>query len=207
MERLVVTTEVYRPPPVVYEFLEDFPGYANYSEYLREVRSSGSGEGRRYALTFAWWKLSYTAHSEVTALDPPRQIDWRIVSDLDAAGRWEIDPLWDHAADVPAGGDGEPPATRDRDGGGDATHESGGDGSGADPADAPASRVAFVAEFDPESVHSGMVDLPSLVSLDWVIEKVTPKIESEATRVVERAVADIEGRQRSVDLDVELIRE
>lgn len=193
MERLVVTTEVYRPPPVVYEFLEDFPGYANYSEYLREVSSSGSGEGRRYALTFAWWKLSYTAHSEVTALDPPRRIGWRIVSDLDASGRWEVDPLWDRTPDSPADGD--------------ATREDDGDGSGEDPADAPASRVAFVAEFDPESVHSGMVDLPSLVSLDWVIEKVTPKIESEATRVVERAVADIEGRERSVDLDVKLTRE
>jgi len=167
VDTLDVSTVVYLPPEEIYEFLVDFPRYANYSEYLREVQQYGDGSpGTEYELTFAWWKLSYTARSEVTELTAPERIDWRLVKDLDASGYWQIDP--------------EPE-------------------SAPDEADT-ACRVHFVVNYRPGSVGSGVIDLPRFVSLDWVIEKVTPKIRSEAERVIRRVVADLEGTDREVTL-------
>lgn len=94
MDRVEVSTIVYLPPEEIFEFLVDFPRYADYSEYLKEVRKNGTGEeGTRYDLKFAWWKLSYTAHSEVTDTAPPHRIDWELVEDVDAAGCWKVDPV------------------------------------------------------------------------------------------------------------------
>jgi hypothetical protein len=47
-----------------------------------------------------------------------------------------------------------------------------------------------------------MLDLPRFVSLDWVVGKVKPILVEEAERVVERIVADVEGRRREVELVV-----
>jgi uncharacterized membrane protein len=171
VDELVVSTEVYADPEDVYAFLLDFPQYANYSEYLREVRTleGEGGPGTRYALTFAWWKISYTAHSEVTGVEPPERIDWEITKDIDAGGCWRV---------TPAEGD-------DSD----------------DPTDDPC-EVALEVEFDPGSASSDALDLPTLVSFDWVLKKAIPLIRGEAERVVERAVRDLEGSTRDVDLDV-----
>ncbi|MGM0448308.1 MAG: SRPBCC family protein [Methanobacteriota archaeon] len=176
MDELVVSTEVYADPEDVYAFLLDFPRYANYSEYLREVRTvaGDGGPGTRYALTFAWWKISYTARSEVTGVKPPQRIDWEITKDIDAGGCWRVTP--GEAVD----GDDDAPATGD---------------------DAPCV-VALEVEFDPGSASSDALDLPRLVSFDWVLKKAIPLIRSEAERVVERAVQDLEGSTRDVDLDV-----
>lgn len=169
MDRVEVSTVVYLPPAEIYEFLEDFPRYANYSEYLREVRRDGTGEeGTRYDLTFAWWKLTYIANSEVTDTDPPRRIDWRIIEDIDAEGYWRVEP--------------EPES--------------------APPDRETASRVRLVVEFDPDSARAGALDLPKLVSIGWVISKVRPKVLEEAQRVVERIVADLEGKPRDVELTI-----
>jgi hypothetical protein len=172
MERLVVDTVVYRPVGEVFAFLREFPGYANYSEYLERVDEldAEAGEQARYALRFAWWKLTYTARSVVTEIDDEERIEWHILGDFDAGGRWLV-------------------AERDL------------------PADAPgwaetATAVRFEVEYAPETAHSGLVDLPRLVSLDWVIEKAKPLVEREARTVVERAAADLEGRSRSVELTV-----
>ncbi|WP_297889049.1 type II toxin-antitoxin system RatA family toxin [uncultured Halorubrum sp.] len=172
MDELVVSTEVYADPEDVYDFLLDFPQYANYSEYLREVRTvtGDGGPGTRYALTFAWWKISYTAHSRVTGVEPPELIDWEITKDIDAGGRWRV---------TPAATDG---------------------GDEAD-GDAPC-EVALEVEFDPGSASPDALDLPRLVSFDWVLKKAIPLIRGEAERVVERAVRDLEGSRRDVDLDV-----
>jgi len=69
VDELVVSTDVHADPEDVYAFLLDFPRYANYSKYLREEVRTLEGEGGPgtcYALTFAWWKITYTAHSRVT---------------------------------------------------------------------------------------------------------------------------------------------
>lgn len=172
MDEIVVSTVVYAPAREVYDVLVDFPGYTAYSDHLRDVTRRGDGgPGTRYALRFEWWKLTYTARSEVTDLDPPHRIDWRLVKDIDAAGRWRIDPLDAMPADAPE----------------DA---------------AVACRVFFEVEFDPGSADSSAVSLPALVSFDWVLSKVKPLAVSEAEDVVERAVADIEGRSRPIELRV-----
>ncbi|WP_129115212.1 type II toxin-antitoxin system RatA family toxin [Halegenticoccus tardaugens] len=172
MDEIAVSTVVYLPPDEVYDFLVDFPRYANYSKHLEEVRSDGDGSsGTRYALRFAWWKLTYTAHSEVTDLDPPARIDWRLVKDIHAHGRWRVEPLDEFPADAPPDADA-------------------------------ACRVHFEIEFDADTARDGALDLPPLVSFDWVIGKIKPLVLKEAERVVERIVADIEGRERDVELTV-----
>ncbi|MFB6074474.1 MAG: SRPBCC family protein, partial [Haloarculaceae archaeon] len=117
-------------------------------------------------LTFSWWKLSYTAHSAVTDVDPPRKIDWEVTRDVDARGHWRVERV-------------DPPPDREH-----------------------ASEVRLRVEFDPDSVRAGAFDLPRLVSLDWVIDRVVPLVQREAERVVERIVADLEGERREVDLEI-----
>ena len=172
MDELVVSTEVYADPEDVYEFLLDFPGYARYSKYLDDVETvrGDGGPGTRYALRFAWWKITYTAHSRVTGVEPPERIEWEITKDIDAGGRWRVTPL-------------EPD-------GGDETDVS------------PTCEVALEVEFDPGSASPDALDLPRLVSFDWVLKKAIPLIRTEAERVVQRAVRDLEGSTRDVDLDV-----
>lgn len=93
MNRVEVSTVVYLPAEEVYEFLLEFSGYASYSESLRSVRQFGDGgAGTEYELTFAWWKLQYTARSKVTETDPPSRIEWRLTKDIDADGRWLVEP-------------------------------------------------------------------------------------------------------------------
>ena len=104
MDELVVSTVVYLPAEETYDFLVDFPGYATYSEHLSDIarRRGDGGAGTRYALRFAWWKLTYTVESEVTEVEPPNRIEWRIVKNLNARGRWRVEALDDLPDDAPA---------------------------------------------------------------------------------------------------------
>lgn len=103
MDNLSARTVVYLPPEPIYEFLLDFTQYSRYAEHLVSVDADGDGgPGTRYALTFEWWKLEYTARSEVTDVDPPNRIDWRIVSTLDANGCWVVEPLSELPEDAPS---------------------------------------------------------------------------------------------------------
>ncbi|WP_135819885.1 SRPBCC family protein [Halostella litorea] len=98
MDTVELSTLIHLPPEEVYEFLVDFPRYANYSEHLREVRRHGDGSpGTEYDLEFAWWKLSYTARSRVVAAQRPERIDWELVKDIDAAGAWVVEAAADEA--------------------------------------------------------------------------------------------------------------
>jgi uncharacterized membrane protein len=170
VDTVEVSTVVYLPPTDIYEFLLDFPRYAKYSKHLDEVRRHGGdgSPGTRYDITFSWWKLSYTARSQVTDVDQPNRIDWRLIKDIDARGYWGIAPEPESAPDP----------------------------------DTPASRVRLYIEFAPESASARGIDLPSFVSLDWLIDRVKPKVKAEAERIVERIVADLEGSRRAVDLDI-----
>lgn len=172
MERLIVETVVYRPVEVVFDFLLDFPRYAQYSEYLESVEELGAGpeEQARYALTFSWWKLSYTARSAVTGTVPNERIEWRVLDDFEAGGQWVVEER-DLPADAPEWAES-------------------------------ATAVRFEAAWDPESVDSGLVDLPRLVSMEWVLDKAKPVVDREAERVVQRAAQDLEGRKREVELTV-----
>lgn len=187
MDELVVRTEVYAPKQEVYDLLEDLERYDQYSEHLRRVRrfEGDGGTGTRYALEFAWWKLTYTAHSEVTDVEPPNRIDWRITKDIDAHGQWRVE-------------------SNDGDGGEAVSEDVAGDGGEdvAEDGDEAVCEVVFEVNFDPGSANSGALDLPLMVSFDWVLSKAIPLFQTEAERIVERAVADLEGRERDVDLDV-----
>lgn len=178
VDELAVRTEVHASATEVYELLRDFEGYDQYSKYLRRVRRSrgDGGAGTRYAFEFAWWKLTYTANSEVTAVDPPHRIDWRVTKDIDAHGHWRVEPTE---------GDPQPDA-----------------GDAADVAEESTCEVEFLVRFDPGSASSSAVDLPLLVSFDWVLGKIVPLFRNEAERIVQRAVADLEGTDRPVDLEV-----
>jgi len=103
VDELVVSTVVYVPPRAAYDLLVDFPRYEAYADHLRNVvrRSGDGGAGTRYALRFAWWKLTYTVESEVTEVDPPKRIEWRVVNNLDASGRWLIEELDDLPDEAP----------------------------------------------------------------------------------------------------------
>lgn len=173
MDELVVSTDVYVAPEEAYEFLLEFPRYERYTEYLDRVsRTHGDGgPGSRYALRFSWWKLTYTARSEVTEVTPPTRIDWHVLKDIDARGAWLIEPFDELPADAPA----------------DATE---------------GCRVTLSIRFDADSADSSSVSLPPLVSFGWVLDKVKGLVAEEAERVVRRAVADLEGREREVSLTV-----
>lgn len=162
MDAIEVSTEVRVPPEEAYEFLLDFQGYANYSKHLQSVTPRGDGGAdAEYALTFTWWKLTHTVHSQVTSVDPPNEIRWALLGQFDAKGRWVVEPTDD------------------------------------------GSRVALVVTYDADSADAGLLDLPVLVSMDWVVEKAADVTVEEGERVVERVVADLEGERRPVELTVE----
>jgi uncharacterized membrane protein len=167
VERLTVSTVVYRPREEVFDFLCDFSRYADYSKHLRAVERDGDGTtGTHYRLTFGWWKLSYVAHTEVTAVEEPARIEWAVTRHIDAQGEWRVEPA-------------DPPAGREH-----------------------ATRVTLAVQYTPGSVDGGAIDVPALVSLDWVVERAAGLIREEGERVVERVVADLEGESRPVELDV-----
>ncbi|WP_339104539.1 SRPBCC family protein [Haloterrigena salinisoli] len=169
MDRILLSTLVYRPPEEVFPYVRSFTDYPRYSEHLKDVRVHGDGDvGSVYDLKLAWWKLSYTARSEVVAVDAPSSLEWRLTNDLDARGEWRVEP--------------EPES--------------------APEGEETASRIYFEAVYDPHSADENALSLPRFVSLDWVIKKVEPKLLGEAEEVVQRLVADIEGRPREVELTV-----
>ena len=173
VDEIVVSTVVYLPPEEVYAFIEDFPRYTNYSEYLKSVHQRGDGGvGTRYDMRFSWWKLSYTLRSEVVGVDPPYHLDWEIVKDLTAHGHWHLTELDEFPEDAP------------------------------DDAEV-ACKVTLDVNFDAQTARNDTLDLPRFVSFDFVVDKIKPVLVNEAQKVVERIVADIEGRHREVDLVVE----
>jgi hypothetical protein len=92
VDTVEVSTVVYITPEEAYEFLVDFPGYARYSKYLEGVDQHGDGTpGTEYDLHFAWWKLTYTARSRVMEAEPPERLDWQVIKDIDAKGRWLVE--------------------------------------------------------------------------------------------------------------------
>ena len=72
-----------------------------------------------------------------------------------------------------------------------------------DPLDDEETEVTLVVEYAPDSADDDALELPRFVSLEWVVEKVKPKVRAEAERVVRRIVADLEGERRDVTLEIE----
>lgn len=98
MDRILVSTVVYRSPGEVFPYLADFTRYPRYADHLESVTVDGDGgPGTRYDLRLAWWKLSYTARSEVTGVSAPTSLQWRLTKDLDAEGEWRVESAPDAA--------------------------------------------------------------------------------------------------------------
>ncbi|APX00158.1 polyketide cyclase [Halobiforma lacisalsi AJ5] len=179
MDRILLSTVAYRPPEEVFPYVRSFTEYPRYTEHLKDVAVHGDGDaGSVYDLRLTWWKLSYTARSRVTSVSPPESLEWQLVNDIDARGEWRVEP--------------EPGAIPD------------GGPTGSDVEAETPSRIYFEAVYDPYSANKDAISLPRFVSLDWVVEKVQPRLLREAETVVERLVADIEGRDepREVELTV-----
>lgn len=186
MDRFEASTVVRVPPATAFEFLLDFPGYADYSPYLESVVPRGDGSvGTVYELTVAWKMLSLSVASEVTEVRPHSRVEWRLVDRVDARGEWLVEPVAD--AD---------PAT-------DAAAEA---VDGPDAADeteeADASRVTLRMQYRPDSVEDAGIGLPGLIGVDRLVDKLEGIAQAEAERTVERIVADLEGERRPVDVRV-----
>lgn len=98
MDEITLSTVVYVPRERAYEFLTDFQGYARYSKHLTEVSSHGDGNpGTEYDIHLKWWKLTYTVRTRVTEANPPESIDWEVVEDLHAHGRWRVEDISEEA--------------------------------------------------------------------------------------------------------------
>lgn len=94
MEEVVVETTIRVTPDDTFDFLLDFPGYVRYSDYLERIERRGDGgPGTRYDLEVSWWRLSYTARTEVTAIDRPNRIEWQVLRAVNATGTWEVSEI------------------------------------------------------------------------------------------------------------------
>lgn len=170
MQALEVSTVAHVPPEEAFDFLVDFPGYTEYSEYLERVDAHGDGgEGTVYDIHFQWWKLTYTTRTEVTGISDPDEIGWEVQKDIDASGKWLVEEADETPEDVDV-----------------------------------ASEITFLVHYDDDSVEEDSIDLPTFVSLDWVVEKAEPLVVKEGKQITERIIADLEGERRDVDLDVTL---
>ncbi|SDQ36285.1 SRPBCC family protein [Natronobacterium texcoconense] len=175
MDRILLSTVVYRPPEEVFPYVRSFTEYPRYTEHLKDVDVHGDGDvGSIYDLRLAWWKLSYTARSKVVDISPPESLEWRLVKDIDARGEWRVEP--------------EPDAIPD--------------GGAVDDEVETASRIYFEAVYDPYSADKSAISLPRFVSLDRVVKKVEPRLLGEAETVVKRLVMDIEGRSQPRDVEL-----
>jgi len=94
VDAVEASTSLYVPPEAVYRYIREFEGAVGFSDHVDRVEQSGNGDpGTDFHISLSWWRLSWTAHSRVTDVDPPTRIDWRTVGDVRARGRWRMDPL------------------------------------------------------------------------------------------------------------------
>ncbi|SFS69808.1 SRPBCC family protein [Halostagnicola kamekurae] len=95
MDRILLSTVAHRPPADVFPFVVSFTDYHRYTEHLESVRKRREGDengvGSVYDLRLTWWKLGYTARSEVVAVDDPHTLEWELRKDLDARGTWRVE--------------------------------------------------------------------------------------------------------------------
>ncbi|UPM45110.1 type II toxin-antitoxin system RatA family toxin [Halocatena salina] len=65
-----------------------------------------------------------------------------------------------------------------------------------------ACRVRFYSEFDPDSADGDTLNLPSVIPVSRIIDRVKPKIQTAARVITRRMIADLEGEEREIDLKV-----
>ncbi len=93
MDRILLSTVAHRPPEEVFPYVQSFTEYPRYTEHLHSVSVDGDGgAGSIYDLHLGWWKLTYTARSQVRTIDAPHALSWELVTDIDAQGEWRVEP-------------------------------------------------------------------------------------------------------------------
>jgi hypothetical protein len=168
VETVEASTLVYLSPEEIYDYLSDLRQFEDSSKYVTDINREGDDPLSLYEITVSWWKIGYTARVEITDVDPPNRIDWKLVKSVDAHGYFEIEHVPEEAPE------GRPDACR----------------------------VVVHGEFDPDTVTAEALDLPKLIPVSRIIDKVAPKAEPAARIIGGRIVSDMEGEKRSIELTV-----
>lgn len=103
MKTIEVTAEAAVEPVAAYEYLLDFTNYADFCRYVDRVTvetdenvfdgdQQQAGPGTKYRIRLGWWRLSVNLRAEISQVDRPEAIKWQVLSDVDAHGRWEVQP-------------------------------------------------------------------------------------------------------------------
>ncbi|MDZ7850881.1 MAG: SRPBCC family protein [Halodesulfurarchaeum sp.] len=99
MKRIEVSRQVNRSPAVVFAAVRDFSTYPAYSDYLKDVTPDGDGApGTEYDLAVHVLGLSFDVRTRLDQLEPPRRIEWSVLGDVEAVGRWLVTPVGDETA-------------------------------------------------------------------------------------------------------------
>lgn len=93
MKKAVIEADSYAPVEEVYDFMEDFGNYGQYSKFIDEIRVVDDGDQPEWEVDFEWWIVSYTARSKVLDKQENEYIEWQVTKDVDVAGRWEFDEV------------------------------------------------------------------------------------------------------------------
>lgn len=190
VDSIEVSTGVRVPPEDAYEFLLDFPGYAKYSKHLQEVRLCGRGADD-----------SGSADSGIDSADSDGGVDSDGGLDGHANATYALTFAWWKLTHT----------VRSQVTSVDPPNEIRWELLGAldargrwvvEPTD-EGSRVSLIVTYDADSADDGLLDLPVLVSMDWVVDRAADIAVEEGQRVVERVVEDLEGERRPVELRVE----
>lgn len=106
METVEASTLVYLSPEEIYENLADLRQFEDYSKYVTDISREGDDQLSEYEITVSLWKIGYTARMEITDVEPPSRIDWKLVKSIDAHGYFEIEHVPEEAPE------GKPDACR-----------------------------------------------------------------------------------------------
>ncbi len=90
MKKAVIEAESYAPVEDVFDVIEDFRGYGDYSEFVEDIRVVDDGDQPEWEIDFSWWIVNYTARSKVLAVEEDEYIEWKVTKDVDVQGRWEF---------------------------------------------------------------------------------------------------------------------
>ncbi|GAB3691560.1 SRPBCC family protein [Salinarchaeum chitinilyticum] len=172
MQHLEVATHVFVDRATVFDFLTDFTAYAQYSEHLEAVAQRGDGGPGTEYDITVGWWR--LSHTGTSRVTA---LDRPTRIDWQLVSELRARGAW--VIEDGAAGDVEVPIP---------------DG------DPPITCVRFVVDYDPESAEA--IGLPALVPTGAIVDRVIPVVRSEATAIVERVVADLEGEPRAVELSI-----
>lgn len=94
-EYIKATIKFNEDPATVFDALQDFESFQEYSDGVRIAGRGDGSEGTRYYIQFKQRILDiparYEARARVTGFDEPNRVDWEVTKDLDMWGSWAVD--------------------------------------------------------------------------------------------------------------------